>query len=173
MTATVPLTTGGSSAIPTVATVAVRHSSVPDGFGAQLEQVLAREPYRKDRDNVSEEELFAGILELRIGAVHGSFVKDQFRTVLAGELERQASNGRVSYETAANRSLRSLARAGGITLEDASVRKAEAFRAAQLDRNKSALYDRTGGPDDPTIAIGNRSSAARAVERRLRSSTVA
>ncbi|MCC6932323.1 MAG: hypothetical protein IT292_03610 [Deltaproteobacteria bacterium] len=109
--------------------------------------------------DVSEEELFAGLISQRLNAK-----SDEAAEYYQGELAKfktslARSDGYVPVEDAANEALKSAVEAGKISKEEAEQIKGEAFAAAQLDDNKDALYDNRGSAEDPTIAVSKMEAA--------------
>lgn len=105
-------------------------------------------------NNVSEEELFAGLVQERIMKLKGEGVSDQYDTILA---EKRAAltqpSGFVSSEGATVSVLQALVAQGALTAEEGDRIYSEAFAAAQLDSNSDALFDSRGGPGDATMAM--------------------
>jgi hypothetical protein len=109
-------------------------------------------------NDISEEELFAGLIQERIQKLKGSEAAASYSQALSAE--RSASTGqRFSIEEAARGVLQQLEDDGTLTYDEATTIHAQAFKAAQLDGNSEALYDDKGGPNDPTIAIAKLEAA--------------
>jgi len=122
-------------------------------------------------NKVSEEELFAAVVRERIEALKGKDVAEQFSSAL--EKEKSAlkkPDGFVPMEQATLNALKGLVADKKITAEEGSQVYSEAFSAAQLDDNKSALFDSRGGVGDPTVAMATLETAlkqARSVIEKL------
>ena len=111
-------------------------------------------------NNVNEEELFASLVTERISKLSGTEAAAEYQELLESEKAKlQRPDGVVSYETAANNTLKALVDKGTLTSEEADKIHAQAFEAAQLDDNLSALYDGRGSAGDPTIALMEMESA--------------
>ncbi len=144
----------------------------PDAF----EQVMRAVLTPNSSNEVSEEELFAAMIQERVSSVKGEAGLKQYQELFEKEkMQRKYSDGSVQMEAAARGALRNMLKAGGLTTEEADQIHSEAFAAAQLDDNKDQLFDGKGGPNDPTRAVATMESAlvgARAmVEQVLASST--
>ncbi|MCB0352975.1 MAG: hypothetical protein KDD64_05595 [Bdellovibrionales bacterium] len=127
-------------------------------------------------NQVSEEALYAALLQERIQSLKGEEGGSEFQAKLAErKAELTRADGYVAVEDAANQAMMDLVEAGVLTEEEASTVKAQSFRAAQLDDNLSALYDGRGGPGDPTIAVADMESAlvtARSLIQQLEDGTL-
>lgn len=118
-------------------------------FSAQLSRLLSPDP----ANNINEEELYAALIEERLGASHGAEAAQAFADTFAAKKSEMArGDGYVPVEDAANAALQSLVAAGTVSADEAGAISDQAFKAAQLDDNLSALYDSRGHGDDPTIA---------------------
>ena len=114
----------------------------------------------KSGKNVNEEELFAGILSERIQGTAGEEVASLFQELLDEEkLSHTRPDGYTFLEDATNSALGRLVDEGQISQEDSDMVHSQAFRAAQLDGNLSALYDGRGSANDPTVAVAELESA--------------
>jgi hypothetical protein len=103
---------------------------------------------------VSEEELFAGVIREQLTSHKGEEVATQYATYFAEEsANAQKPNGYIGYEDAAKNALRTLVEEGSVSAEEGDTIYSESFSAAQLDNNSDALFDDRGGANDPTIAI--------------------
>lgn len=117
---------------------------------------------------VSEEQLYAAILEQRIGETAGPEAAKAFAEEFQSEKQRlRRGDGYVPVEEAAQNALRTLSENGEIDGSAAEKINGEAFRAAQLDDNGSLLYDDRGGPGDPTKATASISDALERANRQL------
>lgn len=129
----------------------------PDlSFDSVLRGFLSQESGK----NVNEEELFAGILSERIQGTAGEEVASRFQELLDEEkVSHTRPDGYTFLEDATNAALGRLVDEGQISQEDSDVVRSQAFRAAQLDGNLSALYDGRGSANDPTVAVAELESA--------------
>lgn len=120
------------------------------GFDGFLKAVLGKE----GQHNVSEEELFAALLQERVASTQGEEAAIAFNDLFeAHKSSLQQAKGFVPFEDAAKNALRDLRDQELISAEDADKVYSEAFSAAQLDGNVTALFDDRGGDNDPTIAV--------------------
>lgn len=125
-----------------------------DGNASRSLRRTLKETFGKTlRDNVSEEELFVAVLKEKMQGTQGEFASRQFNRILSNNIENAKKSGKVSYEEVGNASVKALIDAQLISKEDARALKREAFNAAQLDDNKSLLYDGKGSGIDPTISV--------------------
>ncbi|MBN8547969.1 MAG: hypothetical protein J0M12_01500 [Deltaproteobacteria bacterium] len=119
-------------------------------------------------NNVNEEELFAGLIQERIYSLKGQEVGDQFKAVFdKNKAQCMGQNGYCFTEKAARDSLVEFQSSGKLTLDEANKIHSEAFEAAQLDDNKTALFDGHGGPNDPTMAVAQMEAALLAAQTML------
>lgn len=99
---------------------------------------------------VSEEDLFAGIVKQRMFKLKGEEGVKKFEESLAVARKEYPR----SIEEATKYALMRLQESKYITYEEGHKLNAEAFEAAQLDRNKEALFDGiSSGPKDKTKAV--------------------
>lgn len=104
-------------------------------------------------NQVSEEELFAALVHERVGQRKGAEVAVKFNELFATEKAALTRGDYVPVEDAAKNALKALRTDGSLTAEEADAIYSEAFGAAQLDSNTSALFDGRGGANDPTMAL--------------------
>jgi hypothetical protein len=105
-------------------------------------------------NNVSEEELFSGLISERLKTEKSQELSDKYNKILSTKkTEMQGPDGYVRCEDAAKDALRELRDSGDLTGEEADKIYSEAFAGAQLDGNTNALYDNRGGAGDDTIAV--------------------
>jgi hypothetical protein len=139
-------TTSGSSATTTQSTTTPSSTeSTETNFAAFLEKNL-----NKASDNtVSEEDLYAGIVRFSMQKLKGDEGLKKFDDALAkSKIEYPRS-----IEEATKFALMQLQESNYISYEEGNKINAESFQAAQLDSNKEALFDSTGGANDPTKAV--------------------
>lgn len=125
-------------------------------FNSTLKALLTPDKGNK----VSEEELFAALMQERIKKTKGESALTEFKTIFDSAKRRlQKPDGFVPVEDAAKEALKEFRDAQKISKEDADKIYSEAFAGAQLDQNKEALYDNRGGPNDPTMAVAEMEQA--------------
>lgn len=105
------------------------------------------------KDQVSEEEIFASLLEQRLGDS-----SPEAAAYFATAREKQVNllrraDGYVNMEEASIRALRNTVEEGHIEAAEAEKIFGEAFMGAQLDDNLEELWDDRGSASDPTIAV--------------------
>jgi len=105
------------------------------------------------KEQVSEEEIFASLLEQRLGdsSPEAAAFFTSARQQQINSLRR--ADGYVNMEEASIRALRSAVEEGHIEAEEAEKIFGEAFMGAQLDNNLEELWDDRGSASDPTIAV--------------------
>ena len=129
------------------------------GNSSEFSSYILKALNKTEEQNVSEEELFAGLIGQRVAA-KDSAAGELFSTELAKLRSTMArSDGYVPVEDCANQALKNVVAAGSLTNEDAEKIKGEAFMAAQIDSNTDALYDDRGSANDPTIAVSKMEAA--------------
>jgi polyhydroxyalkanoate synthesis regulator phasin len=137
-------------------TVEEMSDSDSSGFEGVLRSLLNPD----QANNINEEELFAALLQERIENLKGADLGAKYQQLLAeNKSELTRADGYTPVEDAANNALQQLVEDGDLTEEEASSIRSEAFTAAQLDDNTSALYDSLGSGEDPTIAVMDIDSA--------------
>ena len=105
-------------------------------------------------NNVSEEDLFAALVQERIKATKGEEAATQFAQYLSDAKSAVARpDGFVSMEDATKLALQKFRTDQKVTAAEADKIYSESFAAAQLDSNTDALFDNRGGANDPTIAV--------------------
>lgn len=134
------------------------------GFDALLKQVLKIE----DGKNVSEEELFAGLIQERLQTMKGDEALKKFQEHFEKEkLARTRYDGLVAMEDAARAALKKLVAEEVISEEEGDKIHSESFNAAQLDDNLESLFDGRGGPNDPTMAVASLQSALTSAKKKI------
>jgi hypothetical protein len=124
----------------------------PSAFEGSLREYLASFAGQE----VSEEELFAGVVRERLQELKSTEAVEQYDTYLSTNISQsRRGDGYVGYEDAAKNALRSLVSDGSLTVEEGDALYSESFDAAQLDDRRDALFDDRGGPNDPTIAAAD------------------
>jgi hypothetical protein len=125
-------------------------------FNSMLKGLLKPDSANK----VSEEELFAGLTYERINKLKGKEAAEKFKAALDAEQNSlRKSDGYIPHEQAAINALTKLTQDGTLTAEDGNKVYAQAFAGAQLDSNKTALFDNRGGANDPTMAVESMETA--------------
>lgn len=120
----------------------------------KFDQVLGRILSVSGKNEVSEEELFAAIIQERITNLKGEEAGEKYAEQLNTHKDSmRRSDGYVSTEDAARAALKSMVSEGILTESESTELHGQAFQAAQLDDNHEALFDDRGGPNDPTIAV--------------------
>lgn len=120
-------------------------------------------------NNVNEEELFASLIVERISSLKGQSAADSFKTLLEKHKGQSMGTGGYCFvENAARGALKEYQASGALTPEEANSIHAQAFEAAQLDSNKTALFDSIGGPNDPTKAVASMETALLAAQSLLK-----
>lgn len=131
--------------------------AAPAGPAAQespsgLEAYLAKLTGTSKPAMVNEEQLFASILHNRIASTKGEGLARQFDTMLTTKLvEHTRADGVVFVEDAARAVLREMAGSGLLTMAEAETIHGQAFQAAQLDDDTTALYDSLGATSSTAV----------------------
>ncbi|RMD88141.1 MAG: hypothetical protein D6808_00185 [Candidatus Dadabacteria bacterium] len=125
-------------------------------FEAMLRSLLKPDGANK----VNEEELFAAILQERIKKLKGEDAAKKFSEFFNNnKAEMRRADGYVPVEDAARKALNQMVESGELSTDEGERIHAQAFKAAQLDDNKDALYDGRGSGSDPTIAVSDMEAA--------------
>ncbi|HMO16879.1 MAG TPA: hypothetical protein PKA63_01255 [Oligoflexia bacterium] len=107
------------------------------------------------KGQISEEELFALLLEQRVGEISDE-AKQHFIEAKNGFINSlRRGDGYVNIEEAAIQALRSTVQGGLVDETEGERIYSEAFRGAQLDDNHEELWDDRGSGSDPTIAVAS------------------
>lgn len=142
---------------PTVAPVEVP----PNEFGSTLEKLLGNK-FAKSR--VNEEEIYAALVLHQLKEQFGGQYSVDFRaTYKLNAFDKPKGETFASAERAANDSLKFFVESTLLTEEQAQAIKDKAFALAQLDNNKTALWDGTGD----TKADTSFTNAQRLIQARL------
>jgi hypothetical protein len=111
-------------------------------------------------NKVSEEELFAALVQERLGKTKGEDALKEFQDIFTACKEKlKKPDGFIPVEDAAKQALVEFAAAKKISTEEADAIYSQSFAAAQLDDNKDVLFDNRGGGDDPTLAVASMEQA--------------
>ncbi len=146
-----PLEITSNSSIDQVQTVQDTENSSGSSFDDFMKSALGA----TGKNQVSEEELFASLIEQRLNELSpeaASFYAGE-RTKLQASMTKP--NGYVPVEEAALKALNSTVASGQITEEDGARINGEAFAGAQLDDDLENLFDDRGGDGDTTIAVAS------------------
>ena len=134
-------------------------SSVSSSSNSEFAAFLKTAMGGGTKSEVSEEELYAGLIEQRLNEKSkdaAEFYHSEMEKLLTS---MRQPNGNVSYEDVALAALNNTVSAGKLTKEEAEVVNGEAFSGAQLDNNLDALFDNIGSENDPTKAVASISEA--------------
>jgi len=127
-----------------------KSTSAVDDFNKLMQDILSPGTDNK----VSEEDLFAGLIQERIKALKGDDALTKFKALFDEEAGKNTkADGYVAVEEAARNALKRFVAGGNLSKEEGDKIHSEAFSAAQLDDNKQALFDSRGGKNDPTMAV--------------------
>lgn len=148
-------TSGTSSVQPVTSTATQSGSSVSASASGAFAKVLKSLLGSSSAKEVNEEEIFAGLVEERLKSSKSAEIATQYHDLLAKKQESmKTSKGYIPFEDAARAALMDMVKAGALTAEEADQVHSDAFAAAQLDGNDSALYDSIGGTgSDQTKAV--------------------
>ena len=111
--------------------------------------------------NVNEEQLQNGIVE-KLLAEKSSALSDEYSSVFIG-----AQQQGLSVEDSVKFALKIIVQSGKLSQAEAEEINGISFEAAQLDSDRSALFDSRGSESDHTIAIAGVEDAIRAAEEKL------
>lgn len=148
----IPLTTATENLTENTSSPAAAAGSTEstDTLGNQSEQVsfsdvlmdfLPNEPGQE----VNEEQLFSAVIAERLEGMKGSEALDSYKASFEEHLSAMKHpNGYEPVEDASRAALNDMVDQGILSLEEAESIHAQAFQAAQLDDNQSALYDSLG-----------------------------
>lgn len=130
--------------------------TVDSEFGSLMQGLLQPD----SGNNVNEEELFAALVQERVYTLKGQQAGDNFKAIFdKHKSQNMGKNGYCFHETAARNALKEFQSSGGMSLDEANKIHSEAFEAAQLDGNNTALFDGIGGANDPTKATASMQAA--------------
>ena len=129
------------------------------GNGSSFEAFF-KSKFNESATSISEEALFASIVEERIQTLKGAEAASKYTSEFStAQMAVARPDGVFSREEAAKMALTALRSGGVLTSQEADKIYSESFTAAQLDGNTDLLYDDRGGPNDPTIATANFATA--------------
>lgn len=113
-----------------------------------------------DSAEVSEEELFAATVGQRLFALKGNEALTKYQEYLESEkLSLTTPSGHIQVEQAAISALKKVVADGLVSSAEGDSVYSDAFAAAQLDSNTTALFDSRGGDNDPSKAVALMSEA--------------
>ena len=151
-------------------------SPTPSSGSSEFDNTLKGLLTPGSANKVSEEELFAALVQERLGKSKGESALKEFKDIFSACKERlKKPDGFVPVEDAAKQALMEFTAAQKISAEEADTIYSQSFAAAQLDDNKEALFDNRGGGDDPTIAVATMEQAlllSRAVVEQIDSGAI-
>ncbi len=133
-----------------------KDASVQSDFEQFLKGIL---PSSTD-NTISEEDLFAALIQERVKSLKGDDAATKFSELFAEKKTSMTkADGYVPVEDAAKAALKELVSSEDLTGEEAGKIYSHAFAGAQLDDNTEALFDGRGGADDTTIAVDTMEAA--------------
>ncbi len=107
------------------------------------------------KKEVSEEELFSGLLEYGLSGVSKDASKFYAEEKIKLLTSMRKPNGNVSHEEVAIMALSETVNKGLVTKSAAEKINGEAFKGAQLDANMDSLFDHIGSDTDLTKAVAS------------------
>ena len=167
-----PLTDQIAGAIPRDATTSPSSgsgsssSSDSSDFASIINSIISPDA----NGNVSEQELFAGVVGERISTLEGSSQETQYVSLLQQAEQSMSANGYTPYEAAAKSALSQMVSSGDVSSTDADTIFSEAFNASQLITKPAgleALFDSVGGNGDPTLAVASISDAIASAQQKI------
>jgi hypothetical protein len=136
------------------AVTAAPAAQTASGDSSEFETTLKSLIKADSANQVSEEELFAAIVQERIKNEKGDDALKEFQGLLEeSKAALKKPDGFVPVEDATKLALTKFRDAGKLTAEETDNLYSQAFAAAQLDDNEDALFDNRGGQNDATIAV--------------------
>lgn len=151
-TTTTPSITSPTSSTSTSKTTSL-DISTSDGFEGFLKSMLLAE----QGNNISEEELFAGVAKRLVSDTKGADAATKFQQYLdEGVKSTKQSDGFVPWEQVTDSALKKMVSNGDLSASEGDTLYSQAFAASQLDQNTGALYDNRGSTQavaDTSIAI--------------------
>lgn len=130
-------------------------ASGDDEFSSMMEAIISPNA----SNQVSEEALFAALTVERVKSLKGEETASRYQELLSLTESNMMVGSYIPHEDAARMALRDFRDGGSLSREEADKVHSEAFGAAQLDDNDSALYDDIGGAGDPTFAALDKAEA--------------
>ncbi len=154
----------GTAIVPSQVSLGSQQAPEVSGFENLLNSMLVPD----DKGQVNEEQLFSALINERLTDMKGSNVALEYQNRFAeNQKQLQFPNGYIPLETSARNALESLADDGFLSREEAENIHSQAFKAAQIDDNKNALYDSFGSRFDDTIAVTMVKMAIEAAESEI------
>lgn len=138
------------------------NSSSPRDDSKYLRSVLTPDKEGK----INEEQLFAGIVEERVKVTMGVDIAKKFHERFELAMSRIGSKANV-VENAVRRALKFMVKSDLLSQKQALKIHSEAFAAAQIDDNKTLLFDSIGGGADKTVAVKEMNRAVEVAIERL------
>jgi flagellar hook-basal body complex protein FliE len=150
-----------SEAIQTVTDVVTKSTTTSEEEDSSSFEVVLKSLLDPDEENqINEEELFAALIEERVGDLKGEDVADVYHSALETQKESHTrADGYCWLESAANAALNDLVEGEYLTEDEADDIQSQAFQAAQLDSDETQLFDSRGSGSDPSIALMEMESA--------------
>jgi len=141
-------------------TVTPKSSTDGASSGDEFEVTLRKYTTPDAANKVSEEDLFAGLVQERLQSIKGDGALASFQEKFTAQKDKmRAADGYIPMEDAAKAALKELRSDGTLSTEEADTIYSQAFAGAQLDDNKDALYDGRGGMNDQTVALATMEQA--------------
>ena len=151
--------TSGSTSTPTT-TIENSGTITAIDFSTFMKTALGK----SEDAEVSEEELFAGLIEQNLTKKNEEAGKAYAEEKAKLSVSMAKADGFIPMEDVAKAALRNVVASGKVDAETAKIVHGESFAAAQLDDNLEALYDDRGGENDPTRAVAKVSTAITGAE---------
>jgi hypothetical protein len=122
--------------------------------------------------SVSEEELFAGLIQMQLKELKGDEVVKSYKSMLgvqestdpSSEDAPKINSSFIPLEQRSMEALAGLTESGKLTTEEVDALYSKAFVAAQLDDDSGSLFDHIGNDSDKTKATSELSLALSAAE---------
>lgn len=132
-------------------------SQAPEkGTSSEFDKTLRLLVGSERANQVSEEDLFAALVQERIKNLKGEEHLKEFQSVLqSSQQSLKKHDGFIPMEDATKAALMQFRTAGKLTSEETDSIYSQAFAAAQLDSDVNALFDSKGGKGDTSIAVAS------------------